>query len=227
MRLIVTHPSCSIKTPPCCTTSRFIVCHPGQPGPHRDRSPAAPLLLPTADPADCPTDVTQAVPGPLRGRSPAAPLLCATLLRTTDIAQAVPASYRDRSPAAPLLLPTADPLKPHRCHPGCPGLYRGRSPAAPLLMPTADTDVAQVVPASTEAVRRQHRCCYLQRTRRCPTNFARGVPAATTADRSPMQYRCCGLLPPRCCPTADARKASRLTPPWSFTGSTAPAGARR
>ena len=68
----------------------------------------------------------------------------------TDVAQAVPAS-RGRSPTAPLLLPTVDPLLPYRCHPGRPGL--------------------------SEAVRRQHRCCYLLWTRYYPTDVTQAAPA--------------------------------------------------
>ena len=106
----------------------------------------------------------------------------------------------------------------HRCRPGRPGPYRGRSPAAPLLVPAADTDVTQAVPASTEAVHRQHRCCYLPWTRYCPTDVTQAVPAPTVVVH--RQRRC--WCPPR---TPMSPRPSRPLP-WSFSGSAA-AGARR
>ena len=87
MRLIVTHPSCSIKTLPCCSTSRFIVCHPGRPGP-----------LPWSFTGSAAADARRGrrcrpgCPGPYRGRSLAAPLLMPAA--DADVAQAVPASPR-------------------------------------------------------------------------------------------------------------------------------------
>ena len=173
MRLIVTHPSCSIKTPPCCSTSRFIVCHPGRPGPHRDHSAATPLLLPAANPL-LSHRCHQGRPGPHRGRSPGAPLLLLLLLLPAAdpllphrYQPGRPDLHRGRSPAA-LPLTARGPMKLHRCHQGRPGPYRGCSPAAPLLVPAADTDVAQVVPVPTVVVHRQHHCWCPPRTPMSP-----------------------------------------------------------
>ena len=43
-------------------------------------------------------------------------------------------------------------------------------------MPAADTDVATGRPGLSEAVHRQHRCCYLPWTRYCPTDVIPGRP---------------------------------------------------
>ena len=164
--------------------SRFIVCHPGRPGPHRDHSAAAPLLLPTSEPAT----VTPMSPRPWR--------------------------HRGRSPAAPCWCPPRTPMSPSRPAPTVV-VHRQQS----LLVPAADTDVAQVVPPSTMAVHRQHRCCYLPWTRYYPTDVTQAVPAPYRGIVH-RQRRC--LCPPR---TPMSPRPSRSLP-WSFTGSAA-ADARR
>ena len=247
MRLIVTHPSCSIKTPPCCSTSRFIVCHPGRPGPHRDRSAATPLLLPAANPL-LSHRCHQGRPGPHRGRSPGAPLL---------------------------LLPAADPLLPHRCQPDCPGLseaiHRQHCCCCLPRSHHCPTDVTQDVPTSTVVVHRQRRCWCPPRTpmsprppRPPPLPWSFTGSAAAYARRGhrcrpgrPDSYRGRSPAAPLLVPTADTDVAQAVPafprpfadstaaaacrgpttappmshrtsrpPPWSFTGSAA-AGAHR
>ena len=83
----------------------------------------------------------------------------------------------------------ADAHRGRRCRPGCPGLseavrrqhrccrqrtrrhnsHRGRSPTAPPLTRCCPADANQAVPTATDVVHRQHCCCCLPRSHRCPS----------------------------------------------------------
>ena len=206
MRLIVTHPSRSIKTPPCCSTSRFIVCNPGRPWPppwsFSNNSAAAACYRWTRY---CHTDVNQVRPWPLtevvrrERRCCSLPL---TRCCPTDVATrpSRPPTV-SRSPTTPLLLPTADPLLPHRCRLGLsrplPRSFTGSAAAVTYSGP------AEAPPMSPRSVPAS------------PRPFTGSAAAATYSG------------PPSAAPTDGRPCHPRLTAPPMITGEVAAAACCR